>query len=125
MDQSPDVCFVFDVSVLAPGDARRAIAALFADPNDTIAGRVLLTISELVTNAVLHSDGGGVVRAWDPGPDGRLRIEVEDYSIVAPASRQFAGTESNSSPVVNLACSAWGVIPTAVGKIVWAEFDRT
>ncbi len=114
--------FAFDESVLAPGDARDAIAALFVDREATIAGRVLLTVSELVTDAVLHGGGGGVVRAWDPGPDGRLRIEVEDY---APTARQFAETDSTRRSMVNLACSAWGVISTAVGKIVWAEFDRT
>ncbi|MCD0483691.1 ATP-binding protein [Streptacidiphilus sp. ASG 303] len=77
----------FDGSPGTVGEARRLaaehLAAAGAGPHD--AERVLLVVSELVTNAVRHAPGPCVLTV-DAGP-GAVRVAVQDTSPVRPDPR--------------------------------------
>ncbi|MBD0838511.1 MULTISPECIES: ATP-binding protein [unclassified Streptomyces] len=83
-----------------------------------------LLTSELVTNALIHTDDDAVLTATvDPGA---LRVEVRDF--VAPRPRLCApnaddGTHGRGLVLVQSLADAWGVRPHAVGKAVWFELD--
>ncbi|HZB39959.1 MAG TPA: ATP-binding protein [Ilumatobacter sp.] len=123
----PDVVVRFGQDRAAPGVVRRALARLFDGEDDPIAHDALLSASELVSNVVLHTDGGGEIRAWDPKPDVPMRMEVEDsdQSIPEPLPSPNPGHSGGRGlMLLDRLSDAWGVFTTAVGKVVWAEFDR-
>ena len=97
---------------------------MFTDPNDSIADSVALTASELVSNVVRHTDSGGLMQAWDPKPDVPLRLEVEDHDPTMPATPLNPSAGGHGLTIVDTVADAWGVEPTADGKVVWAEFNR-
>ncbi|MGW1157920.1 ATP-binding protein [Streptomyces sp. NPDC002513] len=86
----------------------------------------VLVISELVTNAVLHTASERVVcRVSTDGQ--RLRIEVEDQSLsgTVPA-RGCPGLDDQGGRGLMLVCALsidWGVqgAPRGSGRVVWAE----
>src|SRR5258706_8105684 len=82
-ERPADMHFAFASGGDAPSNARRAVAAMLTEW-DTILNEVVLTVSELVTNVVMHSSGGGVLEIWDPRPPGGLRGGVEDRSPPPP-----------------------------------------
>lgn len=80
-----------------------------------------LVTSELVTNGLLHGDG---IESFSVSavPDG-VRIEVSDRNGRSPLMA-VSSTDSMTGRGLHLVTrlsSGWGVIPTATGKIVWAE----
>ncbi|MGW2560367.1 ATP-binding protein [Streptomyces sp. NPDC001514] len=83
-----------------------------------------LLVSELVTNALVHTDDGAVVTAI-VAPT-RLRVEVRDFTSGLPEPRVPVADESTHGRglilVQNLA-DAWGVQAHALGKVVWFELD--
>ena len=121
----PDVVFPFDRDPSAPSIGRRVIRSLF-EADDPLAERVTLSVSELISNVVLHTDGGGEMRVWDPKPNVPLRVEIEDFSVSAPVARPSTGLFETGRGLVILEslAEAWGTLPTSTGKVVWAEFDR-
>lgn len=125
--RQPDVQFAFEHELAgrAPRRARHAVAALLEGAGDSMATRVLWTVSELVTNVIMHSHDGGVVKAWLSRPDGRVRVEVEDHSSTLPVAPSGVSPGSYGLHVVERASDAWGVELTRFGKVVWAEFART
>ena len=99
---------------------------LHADGILTGAGPDLLTIAqllltELVTNAVRHSDHPVLVRLH-PGP-GLLRVDVEDTSERMPVLRQpeDAVAEGRGLRLVDGLADDWGVRLVDRGKVVWFE----
>jgi anti-sigma regulatory factor (Ser/Thr protein kinase) len=128
-ERPPDVRFQFEHDDSAPRRARAAIDPLVGEPGDPIADDVRLTVSELVTNVVRHTDDGGLLEAWDPKPDVPLRLEVSDSDrteVLPPPAGVQAGSEfgGHGLHIVDATSDEWGVEPTADGKKVWAEFDR-
>ena len=124
MTDDPDVRFEFENDDSAPRLARQALAKIFTGPDDPIADAVTLTASELVTNVVRHTDGSGVMQAWDPKPDVPLRLEVEDHDPMLPAIADAPVVGGLGLVVIDKVADAWGVDPTTDGKVVWAEFNR-
>jgi hypothetical protein len=124
--EPPDVVIGFGQDRTAPGVVRRALAPLFDGEDDPIADDALLSASELVANVVEHTEGGGELRAWDPKPDVPMRMEVEDGNQSMPVLRPAGknGRGGRGLMLVERLSDAWGVFTTAVGKVVWAEFDR-
>ncbi|MFJ3231960.1 ATP-binding protein [Streptomyces sp. NPDC086787] len=82
-----------------------------------------LLTSELVTNALVHTDHDAVLTAVI-GPRG-LRVEVRDF--VARRPRPCVpgddGTHGRGLFLVESLADAWGVRPHGVGKSVWFELD--
>lgn len=80
---------------------------------------VVLVVSELVTNALLHGHGTPVVRLLD-GSD-RVRVEVCDDSPLLPVSHRVTPTSGLGLRVVEQLSSAWGASRRGRGKVVWCE----
>ncbi|MGW6890867.1 ATP-binding protein [Streptomyces chartreusis] len=83
-----------------------------------------LLTSELVTNALVHTDRDAVLTAT-VGPEG-LRVEVRDFVTRLPRPRvpnADDGTSGRGLILVQSLADAWGVRTHAVGKAVWFELD--
>ncbi|MGW2032628.1 ATP-binding protein [Streptomyces sp. NPDC001811] len=81
-----------------------------------------LLTSELVTNALVHTDDDAVLTAVvDPGG---LRVEVRDFVARRPEPHAPAtddDTHGRGLLLVRSLADAWGVRPHEVGKSVWFE----
>ncbi|WP_405609314.1 SpoIIE family protein phosphatase [Streptomyces sp. NBC_00076] len=117
---------------VAPGDpealaearhmVRAAVAAWGArDRSDEIE----LVADELITNALMHTEGSAIVtlRAYT-GSDRCLRVEVEDSSSALPRRREAgeSGVSGRGLLLVDLLTDVWGVEARGGGKCVWCEF---
>ncbi|WP_405595419.1 ATP-binding protein [Streptomyces sp. NBC_01092] len=83
-----------------------------------------LLTSELVTNAIVHTDREAVLTA-SVGPDG-LRVEVRDFVARLPRPRVPNAddcTNGRGLILVQSLADAWGVRAHGVGKAVWFELD--
>ncbi|WP_329333227.1 ATP-binding protein [Streptomyces sp. NBC_00663] len=83
-----------------------------------------LLTSELVTNALVHTDHDAVLTAT-VGPRG-LRVEVRDFVARRPRLRvpnADDGTHGRGLFLVQSLADAWGVRAHGVGKAVWFELD--
>ncbi|MEJ8661295.1 SpoIIE family protein phosphatase [Streptomyces sp. MS1.AVA.4] len=84
-----------------------------------------LAADELITNALMHTDGGAIVTARVlPGPERRLRVEVEDSSSALPRRREAgeSGVSGRGLMLVDRLADVWGVESRGSGKCVWCEF---
>ncbi|GAA0920838.1 SpoIIE family protein phosphatase [Streptomyces thermoalcalitolerans] len=82
----------------------------------------LLVVSELVTNALVHT--GGQVRLDLSLVNGRLRIAVADNSPRTPVKPTGIGWEATGGRgilLVEAVSDAWGAVPVGGGKQVWSE----
>lgn len=86
-----------------------------------------LLATELVTNALQHSGGGAVLTATlSPGPEYRLRIEVQDSLARRPRPRPPEapgeyGTSGRGLLLVQALADSWGAQVRDSGKVVWFE----
>ncbi|MBW5424047.1 ATP-binding protein [Streptomyces sp. BG9H] len=83
-----------------------------------------LLTSELVTNALVHTDHDAIVTAT-LGPRG-LRVEVRDFVGRHPEPRAAEaddGTNGRGLVLVQSLADAWGVRAHGVGKAVWFELN--
>ncbi|MFB8774832.1 SpoIIE family protein phosphatase [Streptomyces broussonetiae] len=82
----------------------------------------LLVVSELVTNALVHTDGK--VRLDLTLLSDRLRVSVADASPrtpVKPTSIGWEATGGRGLLLVEAMSTAWGSVPVSGGKQVWSE----
>lgn len=84
---------------------------------------IVLVVSELVTNALLHGHGTPMVRLLDG--DDRVRVEVCDDSPLLPVSHRVTPTSGLGLRVVEQLSSAWGASRRGRGKVVWCELPAT
>ncbi|RLV09953.1 hypothetical protein CTZ27_01485 [Streptomyces griseocarneus] len=104
----------------------RALLARWGAPGRAETAELLT--SELVTNALVHTDGGAVVLAELTGAGERLRVEVRDFAARHPSLRvnddiQQAATSGRGLLLVHSLADGWGVRPHGVGKTVWFELS--
>ncbi|QDY78375.1 ATP-binding protein [Streptomyces qinzhouensis] len=91
---------------------------------------VLVCVSELTTNAVLHGvpPGRGYRVRVCRFPDGLLRVEVHDSGdgfTLPPVPGPAAEPEGESGRgllIVDALADKWGVGDRLPGKVVWCEF---
>ncbi|MFJ2395884.1 SpoIIE family protein phosphatase [Streptomyces sp. NPDC087843] len=117
---------------VAPGDsealteARRMIrAAVRAWGAAERADEIELVADELITNALMHTEGPAIVTLRVlSGPDRRLRVEVEDSSSALPRRREAgeSGVSGRGLLLVDRLADVWGVEARGRGKCVWCEF---
>nr|WP_241562284.1 SpoIIE family protein phosphatase [Streptomyces hoynatensis] len=88
------------------------------------ADAALLIVSELVTNALVHTEGQVRLDLTLAGE--RLRIAVSDNSprtpVKAPAM-DWEATGGRGVLLVSAVSSSWGSVPLSGGKQVWAEVE--
>ncbi|MFE2874337.1 SpoIIE family protein phosphatase [Streptomyces roseus] len=115
---------------LTPGDpdgpamARHLIrAAVAAWGARDRADEIELVADELMTNALVHTDGGGHLNVRLTA-EGRIRIEVEDTSSALPRRREAGdwAVSGRGLLLVDRLAENWGVEPRGGGKSVWCEF---
>lgn len=117
---------------VAPGDhealteARHMIrAAVRAWGAGERADEVELVADELITNALIHTEGAAIVTLRViSGPGRRLRAEVEDSSSALPRRREAgeSGVSGRGLLLVDRLADVWGVEARGGGKCVWSEF---
>ncbi|MFE8005468.1 ATP-binding protein [Streptomyces sp. NPDC057418] len=96
--------------------------------DEPLAETVVLLISELVTNAVVHTGCPAVLRMlFGPTGSGTVRVEVADTSCRPPRPRHAEGGDTNGRglELVDGLADRWGWQPEGAGKRIWCEIDRT
>jgi len=102
-----------------------------ADARDLLAGcpaadEVILCLSELAANAVVHSNsrrpGGTFTVRIGSRPGAYIRIEVEDGGgpWLAPAPDPGSG---RGLDIIGALAAEWGIATGPAGRTVWARFD--
>lgn len=99
--------------------------------DEPLAETLILLISELVTNAVVHTGCPAVLRmlfgaAETEGTAGTVRVEVADTSCRPPRQRHAAGEDTGGRglELVDGLADRWGWQPEGAGKQIWCEVDR-
>jgi len=109
----------------AAAAARRYVRHLLGVSHPAI-DDVAVVVSELVTNAVLHSRSGrnGTVRLSVMDANGVVRIAVADEgnAFSAPYVRDEPCAESGRGlRIVSTLAKQWGARSLAAGRLVWCE----
>src|SRR5215467_2425799 len=124
---SPDLCAP---AATYPGRPEH-VRQVRADAQGLLAGcpaadEVILCLSELAANAVLHSDsgrpGGTFTVRIESCPGAHIRIEVEDDGgpWLAPAPDPASG---RGLDIIGVLAADWGVAARPAGRTVWARFN--
>ncbi|WP_078888457.1 SpoIIE family protein phosphatase [Streptomyces sclerotialus] len=90
-----------------------------------VAGDVELVATELITNALRHTDSGALVSLeLRCGPPDRVRLEVEDRSSHWPRRRSPGETATTGRGLllVEALSDRWGAEARGAGKALWCEF---
>lgn len=117
--------FTVAAAVDAVPAARRQVIALAQGLGLPLSDKTLenveLLASEVIANAVLHSDAPCDVAVTRT--DARLRVEVTDTDPCSPCVVE-AGPDDESGRgllLVNALADAWGTRPEPMGKTTWFE----
>ncbi len=110
--------------------ARSRLAGSGIAADEPLTETLVLLISELVTNAVVHTGRPAVLRMlFGPGGAGAgiVRVEVADRSAVPPQQRRADGgdTHGRGLELVDGLADRWGWQPEGAGKRIWCEVDRS
>ena len=92
---------------------------------DTLVDVATLLVSELVSNAVLHTGTGiAVVIRRD---EDRLRVEVRDGSARLPVAKHYSSMSGTGRGLllVDRMSDQWGASRDGAGKVVWFELGST
>jgi anti-sigma regulatory factor (Ser/Thr protein kinase) len=118
--------------------ARSRLVCSGIGADEPLAETLLLLISELVTNAVVHTGCPAVLRMLFPGGElpgaagseaggaGTVRVEVADRSDMPPAPRHARGDDTGGRglELVDGLADRWGWQRESGGKHIWCEVDR-
>ncbi|MFI0983807.1 ATP-binding protein [Streptomyces exfoliatus] len=105
--------------------ARSRLAGSGIRDDEPLAETLVLIISELVTNAVVHTGCPAVLRMLIAA-EGGVRVEVADASERPPKPRHAEGEDTNGRglELVDGLADRWGWQPEGAGKSIWCEVDR-
>ncbi|MEV5608001.1 ATP-binding protein [Streptomyces sp. NPDC052225] len=113
--------------------ARSRLAGSGIEADEPLAEALILLVSELVTNAVVHTGRPAVLRMALPADagvhdrcPGTVRVEVADASARPPTPRHAHGDETNGRglELVDGLADRWGWQAEGSGKTIWCEIDR-
>ncbi|MFF1721892.1 ATP-binding protein [Streptomyces sviceus] len=109
--------------------ARSRLTGAGTGIDESLAETLILLVSELVTNAVVHTGRPAVLRLSLPGDEvesATVRLEVADRSDQAPVPRCVDGdaTGGRGLALVDGLADRWGWSPEGAGKSIWCELDR-
>ncbi len=104
-----------------PKAARSAVAEHFGD--HARCGELLLCVSEVVTNAVLHARSAPTLTVSRQAD--LLTVEVADDDPTQPVRRPHSATATTGRGlrILDDLTVRWGTRLTAGGKVVWFEFN--
>ncbi|MFD0373006.1 ATP-binding protein [Streptomyces sp. NPDC059071] len=104
--------------------ARSRLAGSGIGDDEPLAETLVLLISELVTNAVVHTGCPAVLRMLFGGAG--VRVEVADASDRPPRPRHADGDDTNGRglELVDGLADRWGWQREGTGKSIWCEVDR-
>jgi anti-sigma regulatory factor (Ser/Thr protein kinase) len=110
----------------AASEARRALLARNGALPRAVRDDVLLLMTELVTNAVRHADGGPdrLVRLELRQRPGAVRVAVCDQGPGFVAEAKASGSDDTGGwglLLVDRIADRWAVTSTATGTCVWFE----
>lgn len=107
--------------------ARSRLVGSGIGDDEPLAETLILLISELVTNAVVHTGCPAVLRMLfgSAGSVGTVRVEVADASGCPPRPRHAEGDDTNGRglELVDGLADRWGWQPEGAGKQIWCEVD--
>ncbi|MEU0657522.1 ATP-binding protein [Streptomyces lavendulocolor] len=111
--------------------ARSRLAGSGIGEDEPLAETLVLLISELVTNAVVHTGCPAVLRMLfgagaGTAQPGTVRVEVADTSARPPRPRHADGDDTNGRglELVDGLADRWGWQREGAGKSIWCEVDR-
>ncbi|MFI6084179.1 ATP-binding protein [Streptomyces sp. NPDC051217] len=109
--------------------ARSRLIGSGMNEDEPLAETLILLISELVTNAVVHTGCPAVLRMLfgsGAAEAGTVRVEVADTSARPPCQRHALGEDTNGRglELVDGLADRWGWQPEGSGKRIWCEVDR-
>ncbi|QHC20530.1 ATP-binding protein [Streptomyces sp. GS7] len=109
--------------------ARSRLAGSGIGADEPLAETLILLISELVTNAVVHTGTAARLRMCFSGSGavvGTVRVEVVDDSARPPRQRHADGEDTNGRglELVDGLADRWGWQREGAGKRIWCEVDR-
>ncbi|WP_228901402.1 ATP-binding protein [Streptomyces sp. DH1] len=112
--------------------ARSRLAGSGIQADEPIAETLVLLVSELITNAVVHTGRTAVLRLVLPpevtgdAEGATVRIEVDDASDRAPVPRcvNSEATGGRGLALVDGLADRWGWSREGTGKRIWCELDR-
>ncbi|MEU6542872.1 ATP-binding protein [Streptomyces sp. NPDC046859] len=109
--------------------ARSRLAGSGIEVDEPLAETLILLVSELVTNAVVHTGCPAVLRLSlpeAPQDSSTVRLEVADRSGRAPVPRCADGdaTGGRGLALVDGLADRWGWTSDGAGKRIWCELDR-
>jgi anti-sigma regulatory factor (Ser/Thr protein kinase) len=109
--------------------ARSRLAGSGIEADEPLAETLILLVSELVTNAVVHTGCPAVLRLSLPPAAteaATVRLEVADRSDRAPVPRCADGDETGGRglALVDGLADRWGWSHEGAGKRIWCELDR-
>ncbi|MDQ0749271.1 anti-sigma regulatory factor (Ser/Thr protein kinase) [Streptomyces africanus] len=109
--------------------ARSRLAGSGIQADEPLAETLILLVSELVTNAVVHTGRPAVLRLSLPHAvteEVTVRLEVADRSGRAPVPRcaDDDATGGRGLALVDGLADRWGWSVESTGKRIWCELDR-
>ncbi|WP_394817326.1 ATP-binding protein [Streptomyces doudnae] len=113
----------------SPAQARRLARARLSGwaVCEDICDTAVLVISELVTNALVHTASSSIVCELHDGED-LVRIAVRDEGCAPGEPRPGQGTADDEHGrgllLIEAMCHAWGAHEQGPGLMVWAELPR-
>jgi len=118
---------VFLAGEQAPQEARQTVRDLLTQWRlpAAVVEDIVLAVSELVTNAVLHARSASVLELELGQTRNWLRFSVADASRVPPLARLAGATDEGGRGLAILAALSdrWGIEQHGPGKRVWCEVD--
>ena len=123
MTRDETLTLALETSVLAPREARHAVATWMRARGlgDDLVNDVVLIVSELVTNAVMHA---GSITSFSVRmtPAGRVRVEVGDDDDSPPEPNLRREVGGAGLHLIGRLSAGWDWAPRrGRGKVVWAE----
>jgi anti-sigma regulatory factor (Ser/Thr protein kinase) len=111
----------FPASPASAREARSFLCQVLPDDAEPDLDVILLLLTELVTNAVIHARTPVHVQVAVDGP--RVRIDVQDDAPNPPVRRAATPESLNGRGLLLLdrLADRWGFEPSPSGKTVWFE----
>ena len=107
---------------IAARTARGVIRDALPAADQELLDSIQLLVSELVTNAVLHTSSAPRLDVHVGRSN--IRVEVFDDDATPPQVRERAGPGGWGLQLVERLASRWGTTAQPDGKVVWFEIDR-